>query len=76
VHDEQFLPNCESRATNPLFNPKLKKMKILKISLSVFFLSIFLYSCEPEDIPVQEKSFPAIIGDTGDQEDPIEEKKK
>lgn len=53
----------------------LKKMKILKISLSVFFLSIFLYSCEPEELPLQETSFPTINGDTGDQEDPIEERK-
>lgn len=50
-------------------------MKILKMSLSIFFLSIFLYSCEPEDIPIEENSFPTINGETGDQEDPIEEKK-
>ena len=47
-------------------------MKSLKKVLFCFFALTFLFSCEPEEIPQTAEQ--EIYG-TGDQEDPIDDKK-
>jgi len=53
-------------------------MKKLKILLCLLSLPLFLISCEPEEVPVDDitKSDSAnLFLDTGDQENPPETKK-
>jgi hypothetical protein len=58
-----------------LFNLKTQKMKKFKILLCLLSLPLFLVSCEPEEVPVDNsiKSDPVnLFLDTGNQDNPPE----
>ncbi len=71
-----FTPGPELNS-KVLFNSKIQKMKKFKILLCLLSLPLFLVSCEPEEVPVDNSTKVDSVNlflDTGDQENPPETK--